>query len=421
MSQKSSDRSLRIAFITPEFVTESYFSGGLANYVNRIGLALAKLGHDVHILVRSDDTESPRMVRHADGVTVHRVSPDRLSEESLRELARSPLIGKPPDLRVTAELEKCLGFSTAAACVLADIHAKWPVDVVQASNSRGCGLFSILRTPVPVATRISCYRPRWNEACNIPDTPEVRGCEWVELAQMRLSRHIFSPSRALATMLEAEAGILDVEVIESPAYVEIREENDHLYRELLQGETYSLYVGRYQTHKGFEVLVRALETVLARRPELKAVFVGNDAPAAGLPSLKAWARERLAPFLDRLVFIGQTPHASLYPLVRNATLVTLPSLVDNQPNACLEAMMLGRPVVGTIGASFDEFITHGKNGFLVRPGDPADLAQTMLQALDREDLDTIGAEAARSLDHLAPEHAARRHAQYYRRIAEKPS
>ena len=41
---------LRIAFATPEFVTENHFDGGLANYLNRVTKTLAQLGHDVHIV-----------------------------------------------------------------------------------------------------------------------------------------------------------------------------------------------------------------------------------------------------------------------------------------------------------------------------------------------------------------------------------
>jgi glycogen synthase len=46
---------MRIAFITPEFVTEEYFSGGLANYVHRITKYLTSLGHEVHVIILSND------------------------------------------------------------------------------------------------------------------------------------------------------------------------------------------------------------------------------------------------------------------------------------------------------------------------------------------------------------------------------
>ena len=45
---------LRIAFATPEYVTEEYFYGGLANYTHRVARALARLGHDVHVVTLSE-------------------------------------------------------------------------------------------------------------------------------------------------------------------------------------------------------------------------------------------------------------------------------------------------------------------------------------------------------------------------------
>ncbi len=68
---------------------------------------------------------------------------------------------------------------------------------------------------------------------------------------------------------------------------------------------------------------------------------------------------------SRLVLIDNLPHRQLYPIIAAARLVVLPSLVDNLPNACLEAMGLGTAVIGTTGASFEELITDGVNGFLV--------------------------------------------------------
>src|SRR5262249_12696432 len=62
---------MRIAFLTPEFVTEPSYAGGLANYLGRTTVALAQANHDVHVLVPSttDETINYR------GVHIHRVVP----------------------------------------------------------------------------------------------------------------------------------------------------------------------------------------------------------------------------------------------------------------------------------------------------------------------------------------------------------
>jgi glycosyltransferase involved in cell wall biosynthesis len=63
----------------------------------------------------------------------------------------------------------------------------------------------------------------------------------------------------------------------------------------------------------------------------------------------------------------------LYPIIQNADFVVLPSLMDNFPNACIEAMYFGKVVIGTDGASFEQLIDNGVNGFLCKINDPQDL------------------------------------------------
>jgi glycogen synthase len=53
---------MRIAFITPEFVTDLRNAGGLGNYLLRIGKLLVERGHQVEVFVSS--TLRPRVVMH---------------------------------------------------------------------------------------------------------------------------------------------------------------------------------------------------------------------------------------------------------------------------------------------------------------------------------------------------------------------
>jgi hypothetical protein len=69
-SDRMPPETLRIAFATPQFVTERHFDGGLANYLNRVSCMLADAGHDVHVVTLSSEGEAD--LDHA-GVRVHRV------------------------------------------------------------------------------------------------------------------------------------------------------------------------------------------------------------------------------------------------------------------------------------------------------------------------------------------------------------
>ena len=50
------NRELTIAILTNEFVTEPYFSGGVAQHFFRIADYLVKHGHKVHVITRSRES-----------------------------------------------------------------------------------------------------------------------------------------------------------------------------------------------------------------------------------------------------------------------------------------------------------------------------------------------------------------------------
>ena len=63
----------------------------------------------------------------------------------------------------------------------------------------------------------------------------------------------------------------------------------------------------------------------------------------------------------------------------------MPSRVDNYPNACLEAQMLGIPVIGSRNSSLDEMIEDGKTGFLVENGNSKELGDATNKLLDLDE------------------------------------
>jgi glycosyltransferase involved in cell wall biosynthesis len=86
------------------------------------------------------------------------------------------------------------------------------------------------------------------------------------------------------------------------------------------------------------------------------------------------------------------------------------------PNACLESMALGRPVIGTIGASFDELITDEENGFLVPANNLEALSDKMIKAWNHPELHEIGEAARRKSLDFTPERTVTELVNYYREV-----
>ena len=398
---------MRIGFITTEFMSEPYFSGGLANYLGRVSRALVGMGHDVHVVTLSE-VDASSFVR--DGVHVHRVMVAPLST-LYKRLTRWRFI----------QTGKWLKVSHALYRRIRDLHRVTPFDVVQASNSRACGLLTRLLLRVPFVTRISCYRPAWNAGAGIERTPDVRMLERLEWLQLRLCRHVYAPSSALRDMLADRARIEVERVIRTPFFLETEELDPSIYDRQLSRKRYLLYFGRMQMHKGVHVLAQALPEVLNSVNDMTAVFVGSDDSAPAGASMREHIQTTIGEHASRVMFIDALPHSQLYPVISNARLVVLPSLIDNLPNTCLEAMALGRPVIGTRGASFDEVLENGRTGFLAESNDVEDLAAKIEAAWCRDDLDRVGAAARQKVDELAPEHVVAELDLYLREIAGRSS
>jgi glycosyltransferase involved in cell wall biosynthesis len=245
---------------------------------------------------------------------------------------------------------------------------------------------------------------------------DFKTVELLEKLQARLSAHIFAPSNTLRETLRVEAGLERVRVIRTPIYHETDEWDYSVYDRYLKGRKYLLFFGRFELRKGFQVLCQALETALAQNDEIVVALVGRDMKSAVAPSMAEYARSLLARYADRVVIVDKLPHPQLYPLIDRAHLVVLPSLMDNLPNACLEAMILGKPVIGTRGASFEEMITDGENGFLVAPNEPGQLAEKINDAWNDPRLDEIGKAAQIRAQDFAPEQTVQELLSYYREI-----
>jgi glycosyltransferase involved in cell wall biosynthesis len=218
-----------------------------------------------------------------------------------------------------------------------------------------------------------------------------------------LTRHVYAPSREMQKTLAEKLNRRDARLIRSPFYVETREWDNSVYDQYLKDKKYVLYFGRFQLHKGFHILVRALPEFLRQCPDAYVVLAGRDMETSVASSMVGFARSECAAFISRLIFLENLPHSRLYPIVAGAQVIALPSLVDNLPNACLEAMGLGKVVIGTKGTGFEELITDSVNGFLVYPDDPAALADKMVSAWNDPNLETMAVAAKQRMAEFAPE------------------
>ncbi len=396
---------LRIAFATQEYVTESSYDGGIANYIHRTASSLAASGHDVHVITLSHVDEA--QFDH-DGIKVHRVKFDKRWLQ-LNRLSR---------YRLTTTMH-LLGLSAAVFRKLKQLNERYPFDLVQFPNCGYCGLFSILFLQIPHVLRASWNEPEWNASDELRRGIDSRTAALLERLQFRLSPNVYAPSLTLQKILTRNSSSARVRVIRPPCYLETTRWDYSVRDQFLENKDYCLFFGRFELRKGFHILAQALPAFLETHPNAHAVIVGRDKRSGLAPSMADYARSICGRVSDRLLLIEQLPHSRLYPIIEGARAVVLPSLIDNMPNACLEAMALGKVVIGTRGASFDELIENGKNGFLIEPNNVAALAKVLIEVWSNEELDRIGRAARQTVERLAPETTVPSLINYYREVLQE--
>jgi D-inositol-3-phosphate glycosyltransferase len=131
-------------------------------------------------------------------------------------------------------------------------------------------------------------------------------------------------------------------------------------------------VARLVPLKNLHLLLDAIAIVFARSAVAHLVIVGDGPEASALKN-----RARELGIGDRVTFAGEVPHADTPPWFRTGDVFALSSDFDNSPNAVLEAMACGLPIVATDVGGVREFVGAGTGGVVVRPRDPVALADAL--------------------------------------------
>jgi glycosyltransferase involved in cell wall biosynthesis len=127
--------------------------------------------------------------------------------------------------------------------------------------------------------------------------------------------------------------------------------------------------------------LRAFALIRQHRPDAVLSIAGGGSEAA---RLRALARE--LDLLDSVRFTGVLDRDAMGALYRSADICLNASLIDNSPNALLEAMASGVPVVSTDVGGVPFLVEHGKTALLVAPQDPQSMASALLRLMSDEGL-----------------------------------
>ncbi len=131
-------------------------------------------------------------------------------------------------------------------------------------------------------------------------------------------------------------------------------------------------IARFTEQKGHRYLIQAIPKLIQHFPHVLFLWVG-DGPLR--PSLIQLAQDHnILSYIQILGF-----RKDVDALLHAMDIFVLPSLYEGFPNAVLEAMVCGKPVVATRVDGIPEAVVHGETGVLVPPKDPEALAEALIQ------------------------------------------
>ena len=143
-----------------------------------------------------------------------------------------------------------------------------------------------------------------------------------------------------------------------------------------EGDKLFSFVGSGFARKGLDTAIDALAAT--GRRDFRLVVAGRDRAAPHFA-----ARAAAAGVADRVVFLGGLE--DVRPAYAAADCFMLPTRYDPFPNAALEALAMGVPVIVSSQCGAAEIIEPGRNGWVCEPGAAGPLARLMTEAANVAD------------------------------------
>jgi len=173
------------------------------------------------------------------------------------------------------------------------------------------------------------------------------------------------------------------------------------------------FSGRLVQRKRVDVLLRAAAEVLKLRRDVVLIILGHGELKAELENMAGSLGIQ-----ERISFRNFVPN--VFDYLHITDIFVFPSEKEGLPNALLEAMACGLPVIASRIGGVVDIVRDRENGLLVTPGDQQELGKAILELLEDEALRrSLAANAAETIrSSYGIERNAPRYLDLYRKVAD---
>lgn len=321
---------MRILLINSEYPP---IGGGAGNATSHIAQCLASMGHEI-LVVTSRFENLPHEDRRGN-LTIYRIPSLRRKQDR------------------SAALEQFLFLLSASLWISGLVLRRRPNATVAFFGAPSGMIAYLLKIifgiPYVVSLRggdVPGFRPYDFRRYHKILAPYLR-LVW------RNSASVVANSKGLRDLAHAFDSRFDIPIIPNGVDLEMYASVERSWQPPL-----ILSVGRLVYQKGFDLGMRALARLKHLDWQWK---IAGDGPE--MESLKSLAREK--GISDRVTFLGWQSRQELIECYKQSNLFLFPSRHEGMPNAVLEAMASGVPVIASHIAGNEELVLHEKTGLLV--------------------------------------------------------
>jgi glycosyltransferase involved in cell wall biosynthesis len=349
---------MRIAFVSYEFPPDTGI-GGIGTYTYHIAHLFGRQGIDVEVICASRHRSS---AEQQEAVTIIRMQCEN------------------PD-----------AFYRAAPQVLLDRNQRKPFDLVEVPEygAGGLHLKNVLNVPLVVKLHTPAFLVKeinnlyydrtplrrlanaFKKKYRIESDPEYRAVMQADF--------ILSPSLSLKGIIEdrwkpaKEILLAPNPLSAGEAFLRLPSQHD---------SNIVLYTGRLETRKGVWNLAKAIPRVLKKIPDATFIFVGSNGRGPFREaSMKKKMLYEIGNSASQVRFVDRVPLDQLPDFMSQAAVCVYPSLWENFPNVCLEAMAAGRAVVGSREGGMADMLGDVPGAMLVDPHSVPDIAAAIVHLL----------------------------------------
>lgn len=314
-----------------------------------LSAALARLGHDVTVLVRRDDPAPPDLLEGADGTRILCVTagpPEPMTEGQAAQYMGA--FARSLDSRWATDRPDVIHANCAASGLATQLVARrLNLPVVQTFGTRDA--YGVHESDMRDRLRLEAVVAR-----NATKVVATCSDDLFHIMRMGVSR---------SRVAVVPCGV-NVDRFSPEGPIAPRSERHRI-----------VAIGRCCRGAGFDVVVRALPQM----PDVELVLAGMGSPEREseeeLGRLRDMARR--AGVADRLLVRESVAPPELPALIRSADVVVCTPVYDSLGAMALAAMACGVPVVATAVGAMVDSVVHDVTGWLVPPNSPVDVGRAV--------------------------------------------